>query len=153
MNQEYISKIQNKVIKLLNSRGKYPLIMLSRHCCSEVSRLVGSWMQEVEKPKQISILKGDGLDNNSAHDVLAVLEDTTVRIIDPTIWQFSPNKDIFVGEFASMELAFTELSKIYGGEWRISEELNNITDVQKKKWESIIRKILSENISDLKEKK
>lgn len=153
MNQENINKIQNRVIELLNSQGEEPLNVLVADCCSEVARLVGGWVQDIEKYDKFFILKGQNLRNsNRSHDVIAMLKDTKVSVIDPTVWQFFLDKNIFVGNFGSLEAAFIELSKIYGGKWEVSEELNNITETQRKQWKSIIIKNLNKNIFELRQK-
>jgi hypothetical protein len=154
MNQKNINEIQNKIIKLLDSHDKNSLKILSQHCCSEVARLVGSWIEKNQKPSQILILKGESLTkDNASHDVLAIVENKEITVIDPTVWQFFPNNNILVGNFNTLEAIYSKLDKTYGGKWKISEKLENITDTQIIRWKNIIRKNLNENILELEKMK
>lgn len=121
---------------------------LSRDCCSEMARLVGSWIKDSQKFDKLYILKGRELrDNSRSHDVVAILQNTKITVIDPTVWQFFPDKNIFVGEFGCLEDAFSQLSKIYGGRWEFSEQMKNITERHMKEWKNLINKTLAENLT------
>lgn len=153
MNQENVKKIQSRVIELLTSQGEATLNILAFDCCSEMARLAGGWIQEMYKPDKLFILKGIDLKNGDhPHDVLAISKDTNISVVDPTIWQFFPDRGIFVGEYRTLKETASELNKIYGGRWELSEELKNITEMQTKEWETLINETLAENLTKLKKK-
>jgi hypothetical protein len=116
-------KIQKEVISLLTSSGKKSLYILSKDCCSEMSRLVGYRIMDSNPKTETLIIKGV-LTNNKQHDILVVKEGDLFSLIDPTIWQFYKNKKtIFLGTFKDVTGIFKFTEKFYGGKWSLSENL------------------------------
>jgi len=150
MNKGTIKQIQMRVIKLL-PKDKQPSIgILCNDCCSEVSRLVASWIQEIDKSSRLLILKGINVHGTQkSHDILAVLtSNNDVYIIDPTIWQFFPDKkSILLCMSNNLEEALKEIKEIYGGKWQISEEIFKISTADREKYLNIISQTISENLS------
>lgn len=123
--------------------SKRPFDLLVEDTCSEVSRLVACWVLSDFPNVKTSIAKGENLQDNIEHnhDVL-LIEDESITIIDPTIWQIFPEKrNIFVGETNSIEEALSVLKKRYSGSWKISEiiTLTEYAPEEQKKLEDVIR--------------
>lgn len=119
-------------------------------CCSELSRLVPCWINENDESYQHTILKGKNVCNTTkSHDILACSQNNRVYLIDPTIWQFFPNKNsIFIGEYSSINNAIVMITKKYSGNWKKSETLKNISLEEKIK----LLKIVKKNINELVKK-
>lgn len=96
----------------------------ARHQCSELSRLVGNWVLTRHTAAQVRIAKGEFFDS-SAHDVLLVEVEGRHTAVDPTVWQFFPDREsIYVAAAASTDELLTLLTAKYGGTWAVSEELS-----------------------------
>lgn len=146
MNKKYIEKIQKNIMELLPEGDSQHKAFLLKDCCSELSRLVASWIKENDKSSCQTILKGDNVcDTNKSHDILASVNDGKVYLIDPTIWQFFPDEDLMlIGEYASLDEAIDAAAKKYGGQWQESENLKQSSPDDKENW----LKIIKENIKD-----
>lgn len=141
MYKEFILKIQNKVLKLIPVKSNIPLSLLLEDCCSELSRLVANWIREQDRSCRLLILKGDNVcDTKKSHDIVAIINlDKEVNIIDPTIWQFFPEKQsILVFIKQSIGEAPKEIEKLYGGQWEISEEFSQLSTTDKIEYQNII---------------
>lgn len=137
-------KIQNRVIQFFRSYSKKPLEVITRDCCSEMSRLVGCWILTEDPSLRALILKGE-ISKGNFHDILLILNGN-YTIIDPTIWQIKKNaKSIFVGEVSDVNRAIELAGEYYGGIWKISEEIKDCND--QKEYESVLEKIITENKS------
>lgn len=110
--------------------GKLSKQELFQDSCSEASRLVGGWLQRMSPDDKFFILKTEKvLGTNRAHDILAV-EDKhgAIWIIDPTVWQFFPNrKDILICKAKNLNQAIQTIQKMYGCKWSISEVLFSLS--------------------------
>jgi len=146
MNNKYIKGIQNKVLKLLPKEKRQKKALLLEDCCSELSRLVASWINEKDESICQAILKGDKVRNtNKSHDILASTKNGRVYLIDPTIWQHFPNENsILVGEYSSIDEAISAAANKYGGAWEKSENLKKISSKEK---EELLRTI-NDNIKE-----
>lgn len=147
MDKKYIEKIQKKILELLPEEKRQERALLLDDCCSELSRLVASWIRENYKSSRQIILKGENICNtNKSHDILASIENGKVYLIDPTIWQFFPNEDsILIGEYFSIDEAIAAITRKYGGYWQKSEDLKIISSEEKDEW----LKIVKENIKEV----
>lgn len=152
MNQNIIKKIQKQIIQLLPvDRKNQPGILLA-DSCSEVSRLVASWIKILEKSNHILILKGIHVcDTQKAHDILAVITvNNQVYIIDPTIWQFFPQaKSILVFILEDISVALDKIKIMYGGQWSKSEKFIQLDKNEEKKYFDIISQNIHENLKQL----
>ncbi|NIA02548.1 MAG: hypothetical protein GWP15_04130, partial [Nitrospirae bacterium] len=130
MNKENIKKIQDRILELLPKNRRSEKSALLEYSCSELSRLVASWIKESEKNIHCFILKGDDVcGTQKSHDILVVIdENNKIYVIDPTIWQFFPDeKSILIGKFNSLNASIIATEEKYGGGWKISEDLKNIS--------------------------
>jgi hypothetical protein len=147
MNNKLIQKIEKKIQYLLRKQGDLPLAILAYDCCSEISRLVASWIKKEKASSQVLILKGEGIKKTDRkHDIIAIIEKGKVFIIDPTIWQIFPNENISVGLYDNLEKALRGVTKKYGGFWKVSEEIKNVSRRDQIEWKKIILDIVQENI-------
>lgn len=146
MNKKYIEKIQTKILELLPKEKRQKKALLLEDSCSELSRLVAIWICEDDKSIRQIILKGGNVCNkNKSHDILASTKNSKVYLIDPTIWQFFPNENsILIGEYPSLEESIIAAAKKYGGYWKISEEVKEISSEEKDE----LLKIIKENIQE-----
>lgn len=129
---------QNFVTDFFESRCKKSLYIASKDCCSEMARLLGYIILKQYPKSEAFILKGK-LSKNLDHDILAVKNQNNIILIDPTVWQIFKNKrNIFVGEYLSLDRGIKNLKSIYGGRWKISEELQKKDVVQMKHLKEII---------------
>ena len=147
MNKKYIEKIQKKILELLLEEKRQKRALLLEDSCSELSRLVASWINENDEFSRQAILKGDHVHNTSKlHDILASIKTGKVFLIDPTIWQFFPDKDsILIGEYTSLDEAMAAAANKYGGHWQKSENLKKISSKEKDELLGIIK----DNIKEL----
>lgn len=147
MTEKFIDKIQKKILELLPKGERQKKALLLVDCCSELSRLVASWINDVDKTSHQVILKGDKVcDTNKSHDIVASIRNDKVYLIDPTIWQFFPDEDsIFIGKFGSLDEAIDAAAIKYGGHWQKSEDLTEISLEEKNKWLNIIKENIEEN--------
>lgn len=146
MNNNFIKKIQDKIIKLLKRKNK-PLCLLAEDNCSEMSRLVGCWILEKMPNSKILIVKGKNVMNikNKCHDILLVESDEKIYVIDSTVWQFFKNKrSILIGIEKDTKRALNNIKNIYKGNWKISEKLSEKDCRQKSEWEAIIKQNIAE---------
>lgn len=148
MTNKFINKIQKKILELLpegkiNEKG-----LLLQDSCSELSRLVTSWIKDEEKFSHQIILKGDNVCNTiKSHDIIAHFQNGKVYIIDPTIWQFFPNKKtILLGEYSSLDDAIVAISKEYGGQWQKAEVMDEDMYKEKSDWLAIIKANIDEEL-------
>lgn len=141
MNKKFIEKIQKKILELLPEEKRQKKTLLLEDSCSELSRLVASWINENDKSSHQVILKGDNVcGTNKSHDILASIKNGKVYLIDPTIWQFFPNEDsILIGEYTSLDEAIAAATKKYGGNWQKSEDLKEISSKEKNELLEIIK--------------
>lgn len=149
MNKEFVQKIQNKVLEFAQGKTNVPPTILLEDCCSELSRLVASWIWEHDQSCHFLILKGDNVCGTlKSHDILAVInQNQEVDIIDPTIWQFFPGKtSILVFVSQSINEALEKITKLYGGKWLISEKLSQISSEDQTAYKAIILKNIEENL-------
>lgn len=147
MKKETIRQIQRKIVALLRRDNNKPLRITSVDNCSEVARLVGCWIFEKLPQVKIHVLKGKNVKNTKRnHDILAIEQNGNIDLIDPTVWQFFKNKkSIYLKTKDNLANSLFEATKIYGGKWKISEE---ITVGNYKKNE--LKKIVASNIKELK---
>lgn len=147
MTKEFIEKIQNEILKFVPEGNKLSLSVIFEDCCSELSRLVASWILEADESTHQVILKGDDVcGTNKSHDILAIKEGGKIYLIDPTIWQFFPDeKSILIGESNSIDEAITLASKKYGGQWKISEALSEVSEKEKVEYQDVVLKNINEN--------
>lgn len=149
MNKKVIVQIQKQVIQLLPARHNNQPGILLADSCSEISRLVASWIKILDKSNHILILKGiDVCGTKKAHDILVVTTaDKKVYIIDPTIWQFFPQvKTILVFISGDMYIALDKVKDMYGGKWFKNEEFIKLGKNEEKKYLEIISRNVNENI-------
>lgn len=125
MKKQDIRQIQKKIIALLRKYSDKPLYVASTDNCSEVARLVGCWIFKKLPRSKIYIFKGKNVKGTKkCHDILAIENNQNIDIIDPTVWQFFKNKkSIFIKTTNNLTSGLLEASKIYGGQWKISETL------------------------------
>lgn len=150
MNKKYIEEIQKNILKLLPKEKRQKKALLLVDCCSELSRLVASWIKENCGSNHQIIFKSDNVCNtNKSHDILASINNGKVYLIDPTIWQFFPNEDsILIGEYTSLDEAITAATKKYGGHWKKSEDLKKISSEEKDEWQRIVKGNIKEALDD-----
>lgn len=149
MNKDDIQPLQNRILSLFSDSSDVALSVLLEDCCSEISRLVASWIQNQDKSNHVFILKGTNvLNTQKSHDILAIISpNQDVFIIDPTIWQFFPNKQsILINVFKDIDEGLIEIKKLYNGIWSISEELDRISPVEQTKYKEVISEIVKENL-------
>lgn len=148
MNTINIEKIQNQILELLPSDERQQKALLLADSCSELSRLVASWLSEIDDSTSQIILQGDNVCNtNKSHDILASINNGLVFLIDPTVWQFFPDANsILIGEYPSLAEAMAAAAKKYGGKWHQSEELKNISSEDKDLWLQIIKANIKEAV-------
>lgn len=147
MNRDTIKKIQDRVLELLPANKRFMAGMLLKDSCSEVSRLVAGWVQEINSSNQISIVKGiDVRDTRESHDIITVSTLTgDIYVVDPTIWQFFPKAGsvlLFISN--SSEDVLKRIKTIYGGQWSVSEKNIRISKDDKKRYMTIIEKNIKE---------
>ncbi|MFH0892180.1 MAG: hypothetical protein V1867_05360 [Candidatus Falkowbacteria bacterium] len=149
MKKEIIRQIQRKVIVLLRKNNNKPLYLTSVDSCSEVARLAGCWIFEKLPQVKIYILKGKNVKNTKrCHDILAIEQNFIIDLIDPTIWQFFKNKkSIHIKTTDNLANGLLEAAKLYGGNWKISEEFK-VSDYKKAE----LQKIVASNIKELNKK-
>lgn len=150
MNKKIVEQIQARIIKLFPKDKKYSIGLFCRDSCSEMSRLVASWVQDIDKTTHLSILKGVNVcGSKKSHDILAVTDsNNNVYMIDPTIWQFFPDeKSILIGKYTSIDEAIIAVSKKYGGKWQKSEDLKETTSADKIEWLKIIKENSEETLN------
>jgi len=148
MDNKYIEEIQKKILELLPEEKRWEKRFLLGDCCSELSRLVASWINENNKYDHQVILKGDDVcKTNKSHDIVASIKNGKVYLIDPTIWQFFPDENsIFVGEYCTLGEAIDAAAKKYGGYWQKSEDLEEISSEEKNKLLGIVKKNIKETL-------
>lgn len=154
MNQTLIKKIQKRIIQLLPiDRQNRPGLLLT-DSCSEASRLVASWITELDKTKTIYVLQGTRVcGTNRVHDLLAIVTTTKekVYVIDPTIWQFFPRaKSILVCTTNNIAIAIHKIKAMYGGQWSKNEQFIKLNKKEEKNYLNIISENISENLKQLK---
>jgi hypothetical protein len=121
MKKELINKGKKYVFHLIGYNGKVSLSKLCDYTCSEVSRLLAQWFLKKLPKADMYIAKGKI--GKRFHDVL-LINDKEIYILDPTVWQFFKNKkSIFVKKAKTINDALLLLACIYGGKWRISEQV------------------------------
>lgn len=142
MNKKTIAKIQKRILELLPKEKRQKKALLLADCCSELSRLMSCWLNELDEFEHQIILKGVKIFNtNKSHDILASCQNGKVYLFDPTIWQFFPDKEsIFVGQYPTINEALAAATNKYGGHWFESEKLCKISHEEKDEWLRIIKK-------------
>lgn len=148
MEDQYISELQKYATDILeNGNHGKPLWMLSKWNCSEVSRIVGlKVLSDLGVSSKPFILKGNvtftGLAEENHHDILGFLDSKSKRyiLVDPTIWQFFPKKkNILLGEFSSVNDIFKFICEYYGGDWKVSEEIDRTLEKEVAGYYKIIK--------------
>jgi len=149
MNKKYIEEIQKKILELLPEEKRQNKTLLLEDCCSELSRLVASWINESDESGHQAILKGDNVRNtNKSHDIIASIRNGKVHLIDPTIWQFFPNENsILIGEYTSLDKAVIAAAKKYGGNWQKNEDLREFSSEEKGEWLRIVKENIKEALN------
>ncbi len=128
------------VYELIGYNGRVPLYILTKDSCSEIARLLGSWIKQGFPRTKIYIYKGKV--KGQLHDLLLV-EENRVYVIDPTIWQFLKNKkSILVATANSIVGAIAEVRGYYGGKWKLSEYIHGYSAAEIKKLKKVLRKNL-----------
>ena len=149
MDNGVIKKIQKKILDLLPESHRNNPGRLLVDSCSEVSRLVASWIIALDKSSRVLIIKGINVcDTKKAHDILIVINgNNNVYIIDPTIWQFFPqSKSILVAMLEDVDTAYEKIKEVYGGEWSVSEESIQLDEITKNKYLDVISRNVIENL-------
>ena len=140
--QEIITKIQNKVISFLQEAGggaDKPLSYLCEDSCSEISRLTAFWVSKKLPEAKFLILKGEKVQGEKSHDILAVSHLGKIFLVDMAIWQFFPDHEkAYLGEFVNLDKTLIFLEKFYGGRWQVSEKLTDASFKEKDEWKKII---------------
>lgn len=149
MNKNNIEQIQTRIIGLFPVDKQSLIGILCNDSCSEISRLVASWIKETDKSSRFLILKGINVCNTQKlHDILAVIaSNNDVYIIDPTIWQFFPEKKsilLFISN--NLDKALEKITELYGGKWQVSEEIFQVSSANQKEYLGIISQNISENL-------
>lgn len=138
MNKNLQQAAKEYVLDLLEYNGARPLYILCKDSCSEVSRLLGLWFRKKLPKANVFIAKGKI--QNHFHDLLIIEDGEEVNIVDPTVWQFFRNKkSIFIVQSKTMEQAFKKLTNIYGGKWKMSEQVTNYSESEIVKFKQIIK--------------
>ena len=140
--QEIITKIQNEVISFLQEADggtDKPLSYLCEDSCSEISRLTAFWLSQKLQKAKFLILKGEKVQGEKSHDILAVSYLNKIFLVDTAIWQFFPDhENSYLGEFVNLDKARVFLEKFYGGKWQVSEKLTDESFKEKNEWKKII---------------
>lgn len=150
MNKDNIRKIQDRILNLLPEDKRSLVGVLLTDSCSEVSRLVAGWIQGADSIDCLSILKGVNVCGlKGSHDILAVfVSGGDIYVIDSTIWQFFPKaQSILLFVSNNLQDVFKKVERKYGGEWAISEANIQISENDKKKYLTIIKKNIRENLN------
>ena len=148
MNEDLIKKIEKQIADLLPSEKQHQLGVLLADSCSEVSRLVASWIKCLNESSQIIILKSNNVFNTEkSHDLLAVTTtNKQIYIIDPTVWQFFPQADsILMFVENDLTTALQKLEKMYGGQWAESEKFVSLNKDEERKCLDIIYQNIYDN--------
>ncbi len=148
MNKNVIKKIQKQIIQLLPDDQQNQHGILLADSCSEISRLVASWIKILDKSNHVLIINGINVcGTQKAHDILAVITvNNQVYIIDPTIWQFFPHaKSILVLISDNINIALDKIKIKYGGQWLKNEEFIQMDKNEEKKYLDIISQNICEN--------
>ncbi|MFA6136056.1 MAG: hypothetical protein WC705_01740 [Candidatus Paceibacterota bacterium] len=140
-----LNKIQEFAKKILrnSTKTKNSLSSLAKDNCSELTRLVGCFILKSQSGVTVYVLKGDRVfGKKQSHDILALHDKNGVFVIDPSVWQFFPNKkSILISNSKNIKDAIKSAEKIYGGKWKVSEKLSLKKCLKnQKKWISVIRK-------------
>ncbi len=147
MDKEFFKTIESRILELLPKEDWLDKGVVLEDCCSEMARLVASWISEYEKSARFFILKGDEVcKTKRSHDVLVlIMKNGEAYLIDPTVWQFFPQeKSILVGKSDSLENLIVMAKTKYGGNWKVGEELKDISHEEEKEWLRIIKKNIEE---------
>lgn len=145
---DWRANIQSRVESFFRGRSDLALKVSTRDCCSEMTRLVASWLQDDFPTSGFLVLKGTQLHRGSeqAHEVLGIESKTKIDVIDPTVWQLSPDEnDIFVGEFESLSDAYQHLRNQYGGDWVINERFEKVSNEEAQHLQDTLYSIIAEN--------
>ena len=137
MKEATIKQANKYIFSLIGYGGRTPLYVLTQDSCSEISRLLGLWLRKKSSKAKIYIYKGKA--RGRSHDLLLVQENK-IYVIDPTVWQFSPNKkSILILREDPIEDALTALSRYYGEKWKLSENVRGCSSREIKKLENTIK--------------
>jgi len=149
---EIIEKVQNRVIQLLPiDKQEYPGILL-KDTCSEVVRLVASWIKLLDKSVILYVIKGNNVCNTKKSHNILIIKDLNglIYVVNPTVWQFFPKlKSILIFSANDINIALDRVKEIYEGKWSISEEFIGMTEVEEKKYLNIISQNINENLDSI----
>lgn len=140
-------QLQERVEAFFRSQSERPFSISTRDCCSEMARLVGSWVKEEEPTAEVVIVQGVGeVQTECNHEVVAMWRDNHWLLIDPTIWQVFPSAStIVVGVADSRAQALDTLVHKYGGAWRVTERVGLMSDQDVFELQDTLREIIASN--------
>ena len=146
MNQNYLNNLNQFVIDYYKSRCDKPLSVASNFCCSEMARYIGYKILNEIPDTKAYVLKGV-ISKDLSHDILSISLDDKFTILDPAVWQFFKDRENIVMDLCdSVEGSIKSAEKIYGGVWKLSEELKwGATDAEISKLNATIDDIIKEN--------
>jgi hypothetical protein len=149
MDKNYLNNLNQFVIDYYKSRCDKPLSVASNFCCSEMARYIGYKILNEIPGANAYVLKGV-ISKDLAHDVLLISLENEFTLLGPAVWQFIKDKgDIVMDLCDSVEGSIKSAEKIYGGVWKLSEELQKGTsNIEMPKLKAITDKIINENCKE-----
>lgn len=147
---------QNLINFLRTIDNKRNLFQLTKNNCSEISRYI--WIDMIEKYwEHIKpfILKGSVpvINETITHDLLWFYWNGKIIIVDPTIWQFYPNKhSIFILQSEwDLDVVINLLKiKYWFNNWKLSEYLDISMAKEKLEWKRMIKNNIEEQFPLIK---
>src|SRR5680860_290339 len=140
MKNELINAGKRYVFRLIDYNGRISLSNLCDDTCSEVSRMLGQWLLKKLLKADMYIAKGKI--GKRFHDILLV-HDKEVYILDPTVWQFFKNKkSILIKKTKTVNDALLVLANIYGGKWKISEQIAKYPSNEIERLKSVLKELI-----------
>lgn len=126
--KQNIEKLEYFIKTTLRNSGKPGMTLerLATDNCSEISRLVGCFALQSWKNIAVHILKGEKvIKTTQSHDILAIQDMNYIYVLDPSVWQFFPQRrSVLVGASDSLSGATKLAQDVYGGIWKVSEQLS-----------------------------
>lgn len=141
--------IQERVEAFFRRESDRPLSVATQDCCSEMSRLVGSWVKDDEPMAEILIFKGIGEGQPERnHEVMGVRRGNQWLLVDPTIWQIFPSEStITIGFANSVSQSSLVLAQKYGGFWKVNHALGTTSREDVYELEDTLKEIIRENVA------